>query len=263
VETKDNIQIAVVDDNDQVLQSLFYVLIKEGFSVIDFNSGSSVLEQYKSKEFRQNTSVIVLDIDMPKVTGTDVIKAIKSSGEYRLVPQIVVYSALDTRELRRECAQCGADSFIIKTSPIDDLIDAIISNANIWKKFNHKPKFTKKELVNIENTEIYIDKFGEEVFYKNQNLNLSRTEYKIFVILLENLGTKYLYNEIGEIVYNWDDEAVTPRVRTHLSRLKTKVRDSFPDFPFIIKNFYGGQVTLIKRTLENNTKGESELDQIY
>ena len=68
---------------------------------------------------RGGFDLVILDVKMPGLTGTDVIKLIRSSNNGHV--KVMFYSSSDTHELRRLAEQHGAQGFLTKTASTEEL----------------------------------------------------------------------------------------------------------------------------------------------
>jgi FixJ family two-component response regulator len=110
--------IAVVDDEETVRKALVRLLQAAGYSARGFNSGTDLLQNWPAYE----PDCLVLDLEMPGLSGTDVQRALNRAGVH--VP-VVVITAHDSARARAECLREGAIAYLCK--PVDErvLLDAL------------------------------------------------------------------------------------------------------------------------------------------
>jgi FixJ family two-component response regulator len=111
--------IAVVDDEETVRKALVRLLKAAGYSARAFNSGADyLLQNWPESE----PECLVLDLQMPGLSGTDVQRALNRAGVR--VP-VVVITAHDSALARAECMREGAVAYLCK--PVDErvLLDAL------------------------------------------------------------------------------------------------------------------------------------------
>ena len=110
-------RVLLVEDNAESLSGLFALLSDIGFSVCPTSNGGEAVDLL-TQGARPN--VILLDLMMPKVTGWEVLKHLRSDPELRDIP-VIVMTALDLDEAR----VVGADLVLHKPIQPGELIDAV------------------------------------------------------------------------------------------------------------------------------------------
>jgi DNA-binding NtrC family response regulator len=105
-------KIIVVDDEDQILQALDTFFGMRGYEVVTLNDPNAALERIEMEKFH----VALLDINMPQVTGIELLKRIK---EARPTVQVIMMTAYTTIEKAIECVENGASDYLLK--PFQDL----------------------------------------------------------------------------------------------------------------------------------------------
>jgi putative two-component system response regulator len=102
-------RVLVVDDNTGVQAVLCEMLVREGYEVVAAADGREALEVVR----RQPPDLVLLDLNMPHVSGDEVCRQLKSNRATRLVPVIMLTGQGDTRT-RLEAWEYGADEFLPK-----------------------------------------------------------------------------------------------------------------------------------------------------
>ncbi|UCG15907.1 MAG: response regulator [Phycisphaerales bacterium] len=105
--------VLVVDDNRQNLELLLaYLEDMEEVTAIEARDGVGALEQVA----RCKPDLILLDIMMPKMSGFEVCKQLKSNPQTRDIPVVMVTALNETADIER-ATECGTDDYI--TKPIE------------------------------------------------------------------------------------------------------------------------------------------------
>jgi FixJ family two-component response regulator len=115
--------IAVVDDEEIVRKALVRLLQAAGYDAHGFNSGADFLQNGSAYK----PDCLVLDLQMPGLSGTDVQRALNRAGVHF---PVVVITAHDSALARAECLREGAIAYLCK--PVDErvLLDALkLANA--------------------------------------------------------------------------------------------------------------------------------------
>ena len=104
-------KILLIDDDTELTSLLKEVLSFEGFDVTEANDGEAGLAAINSE-----IDLILLDVMMPKMSGFEVCRAIKSDESLREIP-VVMVTALDSVVDQDRAKSEGADGYMVK--PID------------------------------------------------------------------------------------------------------------------------------------------------
>lgn len=113
--------ILVVDDewlNRDLMQSILELY---DFRVELANNGQTALNA--AKQFHPN--LILLDIRMPDMDGYEVCRKLKSTADTQHIVIVMVSGVEGTEQERQTATDAGADSFILRTLPVEEIIDHI------------------------------------------------------------------------------------------------------------------------------------------
>lgn len=113
-------KILCIEDSREAQQMLTFVLTKAGYEVITADDGPQGIE--KAKAWRP--ALILVDMMMPGMTGAEVVRQLRTSAAGRSVP-ILILSAYEDVALVEEARAAGADDYLVKTIPSQDLISVI------------------------------------------------------------------------------------------------------------------------------------------
>ncbi len=114
--------ILVADDNWANLEILSELLQNQGYRVICVADGGQALEALRAEQ----VDLALLDVMMPRSTGFDVCRAIKSHPETRLIPVVLVTGLTDAGD-RIQGIECGADDFLSKPVNKEELLARVRS----------------------------------------------------------------------------------------------------------------------------------------
>ncbi|MEO6330552.1 MAG: response regulator [Ginsengibacter sp.] len=115
-------KILIVDDDEDILEVVKYLLQSHGFNVSTYATGFNVDEVVKN----YNPDLILLDINLPGKSGTQICKELRHK---KLTTPIILFSAHADRS--KVIAESNADDFIEKPFEIDHLINTISSHLNL------------------------------------------------------------------------------------------------------------------------------------
>lgn len=112
--------ILVIEDNEQNLYLMRFLLEKKGFTVIEATDGEKGVEM--AKELKPN--LILLDIQLPKMDGYAVARELRKNNELTETPIVAVTSYAMVGDRERVLA-AGADGYIEKPIDPDKFVDQI------------------------------------------------------------------------------------------------------------------------------------------
>lgn len=101
--------ILLVDDQELNRDVLAHRLRKHGYNITCVSNGETALNTLNNEKF----DLILLDIMKPDMSGVDVLKSIRTSGQHQKTPVIMV-TALDNMDTVNECMDHGADDYLTK-----------------------------------------------------------------------------------------------------------------------------------------------------
>lgn len=142
--------LTVIDDNiadiiivEEVVRRKINQKFQDVITVTGINSGEDALNYFKTKESNV-PSLILLDLNMPKVTGITVLKYLKESKKYTATPIIIFTSSLSPEDIYNSYKN-HANGYVNKPTDIDILADVINSMFDFWFKVAVYPpaKYTK------------------------------------------------------------------------------------------------------------------------
>lgn len=116
-----NKKILVVDDEQDLREALKTALAYEGFEVLTANDG----DQGLSLALEQKPDLVLLDIMMPKMSGIDVLRALRDD-EWGVRADVIMLTASDDMERLAEATELGVSEYIMKTSvTLNDMVGKV------------------------------------------------------------------------------------------------------------------------------------------
>lgn len=105
--------------------------VENGFEAMDY------LKQWKSgAEGFKKPRFIMLDLNMPKKDGREVLKEIKNDEELRSIP-VIVFSTTNNEQEMKRCYDAGANSYITKPNSFENLVQTIAAMRSYWIHFTN------------------------------------------------------------------------------------------------------------------------------
>lgn len=112
-------KILMVDDEEEILESMYSVLEAHGYTIVSANDGNEALEKAKLEQ----PDLIISDVVLPKMTGYDVIKELQAmGGKLSETPVIIMSGKPSMKEAFHLFANPRLHYFLSKPFLLDDLI---------------------------------------------------------------------------------------------------------------------------------------------
>lgn len=217
-----NTLILICDDQESVHETIGEYLKIEGMDYVSAYDGLDALNKAQSMK----PDLILLDIMMPKMFGTDVCREIRKSSD---VPIIMITAKSETID-RIIGLELGSDDYIVKPFSPREVVTRI--KAVLRRTTNiSKPK----HCIKYKDLEINLD--AHEVCVKGEVLKITPKEMKIFYMLASNPGHILNREHILSEVWGYDYFGDTRVVDTQIKRLRKKL--PVDDLNWEIKSIYG------------------------
>jgi len=124
------IKIVIVDDDRTTRALLEKALIMKGFWVYSAKNGEEGLELTK----KENPSLVISDMLMPKLHGYDLCREIKNSDKYKHIKVLMMTAVYKNNlAIKQEAKDCGAEDVISKPIHINSLLEKICTILDVKK----------------------------------------------------------------------------------------------------------------------------------
>ncbi len=222
----DKRKILVVDDEVDLLDLISYNLEKDGFEVSTASDGEEALSEIRKTRY----DLVVLDLMLPGIQGMELCRILRGDPKTDTIP-IIMLTAKGEEVDRILGLEIGADDYITKPFSPRELIARIRA---VLRRTSEK--FREGKVVRIG--DLIIDAGNYTVTKKDVSVNLSATEFRLLLFLVERRGKVFSREQLLDAV--WKDEAfVEPRtVDVHIRRLRAQIEDD-PSAPAYIKTKRG------------------------
>ena len=223
-------KILVVDDEQNLVDSLQYSLRAEGYEVAIARDGEEALA--KARDLLPD--LIILDLMNPMISGKDVCRIIRKESN---VP-ILMLTAKDNEIDRIVGLEIGADDYITKPFSMRELIARIHGvlrrvtwgeNASLGNRSAIKVLSTSRISINTE---------SHEVSVSGTSVSLKPKEYELLTLLIVNKGKVLSRNQILNAVWGYDFYGDTRTVDVHIRWLREKIEEN-PSSPVSIQTVRG------------------------
>lgn len=100
--------------------------VENGVEVLDYLSNIT-----QSGGIGKMPNFILLDLNMPKKDGREVLKELKSNADYKKIP-VIIFSTTNNEQEMRRCYELGANSYITKPNSFENLIKTVAVLRSYW-----------------------------------------------------------------------------------------------------------------------------------
>ena len=211
--------ILLIEDDRALNKAISIYFKKEKFHVISCYCGQEALNTL----LQNNIDLIILDINLPDLSGFDLIKQIKIINSN--IP-ILILSACDLDSDILHGFNLGAEDYVTKPFNIEILHKKI----NVILKRNTKNTFYK-------DNHLFFDKNISKLVIDNKEIKLTPLEFKLLSLFLENQNQILLKETIIEKIWDSNENYVDEHtLLVNISRLRNKIEDNKHHY---IKTVYG------------------------
>jgi two-component system response regulator len=141
------VDILLVEDNPQDAELTIRALQKHNLAnrVIAVEDGAEALDfvfcrgKYGARELSHPPKVVLLDLKLPKVSGLEVLRALKEDERTRSIPVVVVTSSREDPDIKTAYG-LGANSYVVKPVDFDAFAQAVSTLGMYWLLVNQPPQ---------------------------------------------------------------------------------------------------------------------------
>jgi two-component system phosphate regulon response regulator PhoB len=204
-------RILIIEDEQDILSVLEYNLRQAGHEVVTTRSGREGLRLGKE----QHPDLILLDLMLPDLSGTDVCKQLKESPTTRTVP-VVMLTARGEEIDRVVGFELGADDYVVKPFSVRELslrIQAILRRGKVQVESEGS----------IEFGVLKIDREAHRVWVESVEIELTALEFRLLVTLYDRRNRVQSRSALLDDVWGIQADITTRTVDTHVKRLREKL----------------------------------------
>lgn len=221
-------RVMLVEDEEAFIEALQVGLAREGFEVVVARDGAEALAKFDG----WNPDIMLLDVMLPKVSGTDVCREIRKTSQ---VP-IIIVSAKGSEVDAVVGLEVGADDYIVKPYRLRELVARM-------RAVMRRSTLTQTEIENvgfgaIRVDDVSIDPERHVVTIRDEVAKLPLKEFELLYVLMANAGKVMTRENLIDRVWGSDYFGDTKTLDVHIKRLRSKV-ESDPANPVNIVTIRG------------------------
>jgi two-component system, OmpR family, phosphate regulon response regulator PhoB len=204
--------VLVIDDERDLLSLVDFNLRDSGFETLLAANGEEALTLLR----RQVPDIVLLDLMLPDVPGTEVCRQMKADPRTRQVP-VVILTAKGDEVDRVVGFELGADDYVTKPFSVRELVlrlRSVLRRAGPGRSAERMPQSLGPIRVDVDAHRCFVD--GAEV-------ELTALEFKLLATFMARIGRVQSREQLLEDVWKMSPEIETRTVDTHVKRLREKL----------------------------------------
>lgn len=204
--------VLIVDDEPQIRRVLRTTLTSHGYAILEARSGDEALEKIRTS----HPSLVLLDVNMPGISGLDVCRGIRRSSD---IP-IIMLTVRNSEQDKVQALDAGADDFVVKPFGAQELMARIRAALRRTSSADATPAFISEELK--------IDFAMRAVTLKGNPVRLTPKEFELLRQLVAERGKALGHRRLLQAVWGPDYGDETEYLRVFINQLRKKIE---PDPP--------------------------------
>lgn len=200
-------RVLLVEDDALLGDGVRAGLKQAGFAVDWTQDGQAAKLALETEEY----ALMVLDLGLPKLTGTELLKWLR--GIESKLP-VLILTARDTVSDRVAGLNAGADDYLVKPFDLDELIARL--NALLRRSAGQVSQTMKHGEIELELAIHQVTKNG-------QRIELSAREFTLLHELLLHVGRVQSREQLEQRLYGWGEEVESNSVEVHIHHLRKKL----------------------------------------
>ena len=204
--------VLLVDDERDLLSLLDFNLRAAGFETLLATTGEQALAHLR----RRVPDLVLLDVMLPDISGTEICRQLKGNPRTKHVP-VVMLTAKGEEVDRVVGFEIGADDYVTKPFSVRELVlrmRAVLRRSGGARGQEQPPESVGPIRVDVDAHRAFVD--GTEV-------QLTPIEFKLLTTLMARLGRVQSREQLLEDVWEMSAEVETRTVDTHVKRLREKL----------------------------------------
>ncbi|MCL2471831.1 MAG: response regulator transcription factor [Propionibacteriaceae bacterium] len=201
-------QLLLVEDSEDVRETLAYLLRREGYDVRTASDGRKALDSFENHP----PDVILLDLMIPGVTGIDVCRTIRLTSD---VPIIMLTAKVGEANIVVGL-ESGADDYVTKPFSTPELLARLRSVLR-----RHRSATPLSPVLAVAGLEMDVER--HRVVVDGQAVEMPLREFELLELLMHNVGRVLTRRQIIERVWGADYYGDTKTLDVHVRRLRAKI----------------------------------------
>ncbi len=204
-------KILLVDDSTAVAQVVVPALKQAGYMAYhapDANKGFAVLK-------RERIDLLLLDIDMPGISGLQMLQLLKQDEATARIP-IIMFTVHEEEKLKVQGLKGGADDYIVKPFSGPELLARVEA---LLRRSRDQGDLQRR----MEGGKISVDLDRREVKAAGKRVSLTAAEFDLLTILMRRKGHVLTYRALSDAMTDGGREVTSETLYAHVKNLRAKL----------------------------------------
>jgi len=203
-----SVKIAIVEDEEDLLELIEYSLSKEDYEVIGFLNTKNVVELLEEEDI----DLLIMDRNLPGVEGSEFVAELRSSG---FTTPVIYLTAKDKDQEIEEGFSSGADDYITKPFNMKELLFRIKAILRRTSKNSNDGVLSFRDLI--------LDKSSRTLSVNKENIDITKLEFDLLYEFITNKQNALDRDYLLENVWRDTDSYQYRTVNVAINRLKEKI----------------------------------------
>lgn len=202
-------------EDDSMLGKIVKIALENEGNIIDLVTDGELCEAAIAST---NFDILVLDINMPKKSGLEILKNLRLRKDQKRLLPVLILTARDLISQKLEGFNLGCDDYLVKPFDLEEL------NARI-KSLTRRSKGNASSVIKVANVEL--NDLSHQVLKENQVVDFTAKEFLILKILMENAGKVISKTSLEESLYSWEDGLESNALEVYIHNIRKKLSTNF------------------------------------
>ena len=207
-------RILVIEDNNDIGNGITKSLKNKGYIVDWFTDG----EEGQNALLAHNFDTVILDIQLPKRSGFEILKHIRQKKVK--TPVIMISAVHETTEERVMAFNNGADDFLSKPIDIEELPARIMA---LQRRMHNNIAESTVRYGSLE-----LDLAAHNIRVNGKAYDVPRREFILLTKLLRNIGHVLSHDQLIQALYGWNEEIKSNTLEVHIHNIRKKFGNVLP-----------------------------------
>lgn len=214
-------KIVLVEDEPDLQSLLEFNLQEAGYGVVATALGEDALRLCRS----ERPDLLLLDLMLPDIAGTEVCRRLRADAELRQTP-VIMLTARGEEIDRVVGFEVGADDYVVKPFSVRELllrIQAVLRRHGGGSKPESSRPASDDDQAVLSVDQLRIETRTHRVYVSGVEVRLTALEFRLIFALASQPGVVLSRSHLLEHVWNMDPHITTRTVDTHIKRLREKI----------------------------------------
>ncbi|WP_075718746.1 response regulator [Roseburia sp. 499] len=216
-----NTKILLIEDDQKIANFITLSLKTQGYQILTASTGQAGIMAFCT----QNPDIIMLDLGLPDMDGTDIIPQIRQISQ---IP-ILVVSAREFEQDKIAALDAGANDYVTKPFSMGELL----ARVRVMERFISHDDITKPDTI-YHFEELTVDTQRRRIFLGEEEVHLTPMEYNLLLLLVKNHGKVITHSQIMKEVWGYSENGDAKSIRVCMAGLRRKIEKDTSHPRFIL-----------------------------